>query len=558
MRYGCWGWMVAFIAGWGVAACGDAVIGGGDDAGADDGAQEDVGREIDDEGADDGEVPPDVLVCETGTSCGDECVDLANDVRHCNECDRACEGALNARPICVAGECDTECLPGWADPDDDGDCQYACTPSPLPAEVCDDLDNNCDGRTDEGFACRIGTTEPCTTPCATAGTRSCSDGCSWNPCVPPSEICDGADQDCDGVADDGLYGGRWDMIVIDPSVGRDVPSFSVAVAAGEIAVGYVLASTGFRAGDAVMKRFDASGGGVGGTERLSPTSTAAALRSAGSPSVASFVWEAGAGARSDSAWIRSAVLGGGFDVGDAMQVDVSLADPSATVSVARLVSSDQAVAAWIESPMAGTPEIRLAVVADYDAPMVAWRRTLPDSTAAQPDIAVAGGDTEIRLVWRQGPAATATINHQAFSPTLAPVGAAAALASSAGGAAAPRIAANGNRYAVVWDAAPVAGVSRAIVGVGGAVHVAGIVAPGAGMVAPVVAPDRIGGFAVAYENGGNVELLRLSAAGEAAEGALRLVSGSRPEIASLPGGDLVVAYSAGGQVVRLLRVGCVP
>jgi hypothetical protein len=68
-------------------------------------------------------------------------------------------------------------------------------------EVCDGLDNDCDGSTDEGLA------EACATPCG-AGHRACSHGL-WGACVvdvPNVEVCDGLDNDCDGAVDEDLVG----------------------------------------------------------------------------------------------------------------------------------------------------------------------------------------------------------------------------------------------------------------------------------------------------------------------------------------------------------------
>ncbi|MEK7606633.1 MAG: MopE-related protein, partial [Patescibacteria group bacterium] len=75
-------------------------------------------------------------------------------------------------------------------------------------EICDGLDNNCDDETDENCPCTpLGAQEACGTDegVCTFGTKTCG-STGWSACSgnvrPNSEICDGLDNNCDGETDE--------------------------------------------------------------------------------------------------------------------------------------------------------------------------------------------------------------------------------------------------------------------------------------------------------------------------------------------------------------------
>jgi hypothetical protein len=170
----------------------------------------------------------------------DELTDLKTDIANCGACNAACTYA-NATGKCVDGACQLgTCFVGYNDVDGnpaDG-CEYACTVTNGGVEVCDYADNNCNGQVDEGFdlqndpancgTCGNGCSQlyPNSTGTCTAGVcgfGAClpgfynidgiaANGCEYacSPAMPGAEQCDGEDNDCNGLKDDGMLPGVGD------------------------------------------------------------------------------------------------------------------------------------------------------------------------------------------------------------------------------------------------------------------------------------------------------------------------------------------------------------
>jgi hypothetical protein len=151
----------------------------------------------------------------------DEDFDLDTDPLNCGECGKKCN-LPNAISRCAGGECEVlQCNAGWGDLDDqEPGCEHECETDFISAEVCDGIDNNCNGQVDEGVTAPSNFCTQ-TGPCNGA-TASCTNGawvCNYKSRDARIEVqangalvyeeskCDSFDNDCDGQTDE-VYPGK--------------------------------------------------------------------------------------------------------------------------------------------------------------------------------------------------------------------------------------------------------------------------------------------------------------------------------------------------------------
>jgi hypothetical protein len=138
----------------------------------------------------------------------------------CNDVDDDCDGVVDDDPETLSWFSDLD-GDGFGDPDlrlesclqPDGmvsnalDCDDANDAvSPVVQESCNGLDENCSGMADDGplMECAVGESVECTTECGSLSTTVCGDECLIGACPPPVESCNLSDDDCDGAIDNGV------------------------------------------------------------------------------------------------------------------------------------------------------------------------------------------------------------------------------------------------------------------------------------------------------------------------------------------------------------------
>ncbi len=152
---------------------------------------------------------------------------LLTDTANCGSCGNNCNlGAVFSFSACVGGTCQPPtCLPGHYDLDGNGTCEYACTFLSA-QEACNAVDDDCDGQVDEMVLAPSPKQVCGVSPAASAAecnaqvavtcvsgawqcdfpTGVCAPGvCSGAACCASTpEVCDGLDNDCDGLLNENV------------------------------------------------------------------------------------------------------------------------------------------------------------------------------------------------------------------------------------------------------------------------------------------------------------------------------------------------------------------
>jgi hypothetical protein len=116
----------------------------------------------------------------------------------CDGVDNDCNGQIDEgcwQPCDPNGSCPPGQVCG-----PDGLCHPGCVPSP---EVCDGIDNDCNGQVDEGCGQPCDPNDPANS-CAPGEICDPATGTCVPNCIPGGvELCDGVDNNCNGAVDEG-------------------------------------------------------------------------------------------------------------------------------------------------------------------------------------------------------------------------------------------------------------------------------------------------------------------------------------------------------------------
>ena len=159
----------------------------------------------------------------------DEGFDLTSDTMNCGRCGVTCTYPF-AKGACAAGVCAMgTCLAGFFDANHSDADGCECQKTNGGVEVCDGIDNNCDGQIDEPTALTSAPT--CKSKGVCAGvTPTCHGTMGWSCDYPASyqqvedmtKNCDGLDNDCDGLVDEAFDIGKACQVGTGPCAGAGV------------------------------------------------------------------------------------------------------------------------------------------------------------------------------------------------------------------------------------------------------------------------------------------------------------------------------------------------
>jgi len=135
----------------------------------------------------------------------------------CDGFDNDCDGTSDVMPVDVGQVCDTGnpgiCAAGRTDCDPNRGALFCIPDQSIGIEVCDGVDNDCDGLTDEddegepiSMSCYYGAEGTAGVGECEAGLRTCSGGFlqdCLNQVIPIPELCDGLDNNCNNEVDEG-------------------------------------------------------------------------------------------------------------------------------------------------------------------------------------------------------------------------------------------------------------------------------------------------------------------------------------------------------------------
>jgi hypothetical protein len=159
----------------------------------------------------------------------DEGFDLMTDTLNCGRCGVRCEFPF-ASAVCTQGVCSKgACLPGFFDANNQATDGCECQKTNGGLEICDGVDNNCDGRIDEPTslvgapACKTqGVCAGVTATCRGVNGWSCAYGTSYQEVEDMTKGCDGKDNDCDGRIDEAFEIGQACPVGAGPCAGVGV------------------------------------------------------------------------------------------------------------------------------------------------------------------------------------------------------------------------------------------------------------------------------------------------------------------------------------------------